>query len=447
MIGLCGIVITGKSSIEEEPDSSLWQMLGLCLLGLVFLVGSFTALRSRRRAGLLFIVAAPIVAFILAYPAAGFWVTQPNGDVDYILPGPPQAIVLSCVFFAPFLAPLIAIRNRRRAAYLFVISVLLFGLGISLWEKTAVLLSPLAAWSALFVGFGAFWLGTYNLGWPPLLIAEPRPLGRKLATAVFECLLVASLVVVGTFVVTAAQATPWSPDCSGPRLFTQPLRPDHVVFTARLIRVGHVKKVSGKWAGDWAIGLVQEPFWGLPPWEPHLVLITDGIFWEGETYFISGVRADGLLTRILPIVDTARCLGQACPVADAAIYLHLLHRQSSESEVNVIGYVQSPKRHLASERVPEKEGDPNDVYHLVLNRARYTPLGGARIKVVGPSGSTIVTADQDGIYEISGLPPDDYTLTLLDWHGNQIGTERRLQKSDLMQGRPLQLSFWSGKEQ
>lgn len=111
IIGLCGIVIAGQSSIEREPDSSVWQVFGVCLLGLIFLVGSFAALRSQRHAGLLFIAAAPIVAFILAYPAAGFWVTQPNGDVDYILPTLPPAIVLSCVFFAPFLVPLLAIRT------------------------------------------------------------------------------------------------------------------------------------------------------------------------------------------------------------------------------------------------------------------------------------------------------------------------------------------------
>lgn len=281
-----------------------------------------------------------------------------------------------------------------------------------------------------------------QLGWSPLLVTRPRSLQTRLATVFAEYLLVGLLVIAGTFTLTAARATHGSPDCSGLPLFTRLLRPGHVVFTARLLRVAHVKEVSGRWAGDWAIGLVQERFWGLPSWEPHLVLITHGIFWEGEIYFISGLRADGLLTSFLPIVDTARCFGGAGPVVDASIYLRLLHRQPSQSEVRVIGYVRIARPPSVVKKTAENERDPNDVYNLVLDRARYTPLAGARIRVAGSSEHKIVTTDQDGIYEMSDLPPDDYTLTLVDERGNQLAPERTLQKSDLTTGRLLQLDFW-----
>jgi hypothetical protein len=43
----------------------------------------------------------------------------------------------------------------------------------------------------------------------------------------------------------------------------------------------------------------------------------------------------------------------------------------------------------------------------------HTPLAGERIDLAGSAGTTEVSVtDQQGIYEIDGLTPDDYTLTL-----------------------------------
>src|SRR5207253_9533879 len=82
----------------------------------------------------------------------------------------------------------------------------------------------------------------------------------------------------------------------------------HVVFTARVIFVGrsfyalthdsgmNLPGFHDPRVGDWAIGVVQERFWGLPSWVPHLVLLTNFIYWTGETYFIDGSHEIGLLT-------------------------------------------------------------------------------------------------------------------------------------------------------
>jgi hypothetical protein len=86
-----------------------------------------------------------------------------------------------------------------------------------------------------------------------------------------------------------------------------PFRPEHVVVKARLIWAGHTVKVAGKWAGDWAIGVVEEHFWGLPSWKPRLVLLINHPFHDGDTVLVSGEREQGILTRHLTIVSIMAC--------------------------------------------------------------------------------------------------------------------------------------------
>ena len=100
---------------------------------------------------------------------------------------------------------------------------------------------------------------------------------------------------------TALRSSLWSP--------TQAVFTARVVFacpldrrserrgTAVFARPGRDREV-----GDWAIGIVQERFWGMPRWT-RLVLLTNYVYWEGETYFVDGRRDEGLLTQFLPIVE------------------------------------------------------------------------------------------------------------------------------------------------
>jgi hypothetical protein len=346
--GLFGLTMFGEAWVETDPSTPTWltsrfEAAGLGLLGLVFLVGSLAALRNRRRAAIIFVATSPIVAFILAYPSAGFWFTEPDGTAYYRLPDLSPAILLSCIFFAPFLAPLASIRNRKRAVFLGLFFASVLGLAVGIWQKTYVLLLPLVAWWALFLAFAAFWWGTHQLAWQELLPVMPRSLARRLARWLVECLVITVLCLTATLGLAIVRSSLWTPDCSGPSLYMRPLRANHTVFTARLLRVGHTAKGSGKWAGDWGIGLVQESFWGLPKWAPRLVLVTNSIFWEGETFFISGMRSGGLLTRFLPIIDSTSCsaLG-AVPRAYAEIQLRLLRKPPPDGELRIIGYARSP---------------------------------------------------------------------------------------------------------
>ena len=142
---------------------------------------------------------------------------------------------------------------------------------------------------------------------------RPKPLARRLAKFSLGCFLVAIVDVAAQLVITARESSLFRPDCAGRPLFARPLRPSHAVFTARLVRVSHDARVSGKWQGKWAIGLIHERFWGFLWWSP-LVLLTNNIYQEGETYFVDGHRADGFLTHLLPIVEAWPCGGTAASI-------------------------------------------------------------------------------------------------------------------------------------
>jgi hypothetical protein len=310
LIALLGPVACRDEWVGEDPASPFWttnlfQFAGVALLLVVFVAASFAALRHARRAGIIFLAGTPVLAFALAYPSAGYLVTHAAGDVDFQLPSLPLAIAVAILFYLPFVAPLFAMRNRMRATLIFAAAAAPAAVVFASAHWAMLLILRLAAWSALPLAFAAFWLGTHRLGWPALFATPTNPFAR-VSIVVVKCLLAAFLVLGGVFAMSAMQSSLWTPDCSGGRLFTRPMRSGDVVFTARVVRTAHTARIAGSWAGSWAVAIVEERLWGWPSWAP-VVLLTNGMYWEGRTFLISGSRAYGTLARHLPIVDATSC--------------------------------------------------------------------------------------------------------------------------------------------
>lgn len=436
IVGFSGLTISGLRWIPDPKTDAYWlrpwiQTAGIGLLGLMFLTASIFALRRRRRAGLVFLVFGPIVAFCFAFERVGFYKPDAQGNDLFYTPFLSTALSMSLVFFVPFVIPLFVIRNRRRALYLFLILATAVSLMFAFSPWTASLLPRLAGLSALFVLFGLFWLGTDKLGWPSLIATRPRSLQRRIANALALCAVVAIVDIAATFALSAWSSSTWLPDCGGGGLFAQPKYPDHAVFTARLILVGRTSETifPAGMVGDWDVGVVQDRFWGVHSWL-HLVLLTNHIFWKHQTYFIDGRRADGALTRFLPIVRAGRCGARSRPLIDAALELRVLHEKLPVGGARIIGYVRKPE--------PFTQGLTPPVPHR--------PFAGAKITVTGPSGKTVAVADRDGIYEIDGLAPDDYTLAL-ELPDTQIVPERKLTKEELIRNKLVEAGFqvdWNG---
>jgi hypothetical protein len=436
LIGFFAIVRAGQSWIPRGPTWAGRRMewsgyIGAWLLGLAFLLASVAAMRDRRRAGILFLVFAPFVSLCFGYSGSVFHVMGADGNAEFFLPDLSRVLLFWLLFFAPFLVPLMVIGRRKLAVFLFLTLAVAAGLAFSLSRWSWPLLSGLAVPAALFAVFGGFWLGTWKLGWTALVAAQSRRLRRRLATMFAGCLAVAFLVVAATVGFTIWRSTSNSLDCGWRQPFNQPISPMQRVFTARLVRVGHAQRVSGRWVGEWAIGEVEKHYWGLRARTPRFVLLTNNIFWEGETYFIDGTEAGGLLTEYLPIVETGVCT-RTRPLVYSTLDLHVLRESRDFSGARILGRVTDGRSggHSAGLTPPTAE----------------TPLAGARIRLRGPMGTTILTADQEGVYESDSLPSDDYALSI-DLPDTQRAFDRTVDKGALLRNRFSEQDFtvvWNG---
>ena len=213
-------------------------------------------------------------------------------------------------------------------------------------------------------------------------------------------------------------------------MFAKPAFPGHAVFTARLIYVGHKNTDRLGWqAGDWAVGVVQHRYWGLPWWNSHLVLLTHAVFWQGETYFIDGRRAGGFLTRFLPIIEAGPC-ARSRPVVDATVESRVLQETLPARGSRIIGYVRKPE--------PWTQGLTPPTPH--------TPFVGAKVTATGLSGKIVAFADREGIYEMDNLPAGDYLLSV-DLPDTQSAPLRQLKKEDFNYSKLIEQDFqvsWDG---
>jgi hypothetical protein len=452
VVGLCALVIFGGDSVNLADRSSGWyqQLLlvaGIGLLGLCFLSGSIAALRNRKRAAVIFAGFTPVAAFCICYPDAGYLVWHADGSGWFESPLPQTAIGLTALFFLPLFAALFLRRQKKRAAYLVTVAMLLAGVVFGMSRWTAALLPRLAEVSAFFLLFASFWGGTHKLGWPSLLQSRPQTFRGRTAALVLTCLAVVSLDIALTFLFAALRSSLFSPDCNAIPPFTQPESASQSVFTTRIIFVGRSINAWGPSGdtlhdelrdhplGEWAIGVVQEKFWGLPSWEPRYVLLTDYIYWKGETYFIDGRRSNGLLTRALPIVSGGIGCSRTRPAQEAIVDLRLLHEAPPAGGTRLIGYARLPQPFVSGFAPP-------------------TPIrlaAGAQISVAGPTGTRIITTDQSGLYQLDDLPLGDYTLRLVVpgtetvgfFSGEESGVKIHVAKPGVLE-RNFEV-FWNGR--
>jgi hypothetical protein len=254
------------------------------------------------------------------------------------------------------------------------------------------------------------------------------------------------LDVVLTVVLYGLRTNLYNGDCQGTQAFLRPLVPTQAVFTAKVVFAARsidalVDEHNGlhpsgrdRKVGDWAIGIVQERFWGMPHWT-RLVLLTNYIYWEGETYFVDGRRAEGLLIQFLPFVVGGIGCSRTKPVQDAIIDLRLLRRPPPPGGTRVLGYVRGPEIFTSGIVRPRKPAF----------------IAGAKIEVTGPAWASPITTDSAGVYELDGLAPGDYTLqpstpdTQAVWSFDNDGPPAKIHlDNDRVVERNFQL-LWDGR--
>ncbi len=409
LVGLTACVGLGLGHVNSPSDRSpAWWfgVIGLALLGLTFLIGSFVALQHRRLAGVIFLAVMPVGACCLAYSSSGFLVWRDGGGY-FETPFPATAIGLAILFYAPFLPPLLMWRRKKRAAIAFALTAFIAGLIFAYSRWTPTLLPNLMGWSLPFLIPGLFWVRTGKLGWPSLVQARSWSLTKRVSAFAAACVAFLCLDVVLTVIVSGLGSSLYSGTCGGRQLFRDPLFPTQAVFTARVVFAARSMDSLGdgpnglrpsgpdRRVGEWAIGIVQERFWGMPRWT-RLVLLTNFVYWEGETYFVDGYRVEGLMTQFLPIVEGGISCSRTKPVQDAVVDLRLLRRPPPPGGTRVMGHVRGP-----------------EIFTPRLVRPRKPAfIAGATIEVTGPAWTRTITTDSAGVYELDGLAPGDYTLRL-----------------------------------
>jgi hypothetical protein len=453
VVGLWMLAAFGMAWVDLNDRTGGWFLRlfsvgGTGLLGLGLCAGSLTALRNRKLAGVIFLTFMPIAAFFLGYPDAGYLVWHADGGGYFESPLPLTAIGLTALFFAPFLVLLLVLRHKKLGIVLFLSSACLAWilLAMSYWGK--VLMPQLAICSVPFAVCGWFWLKTTKLAWPPLLPPRPRTLGRRVAAVGVCCFLVLGLDVGATLALCALHSSLFSGDCSGRPPYTHPMSPYHAVFTTRIIFAGRSIEDSvntqvfalipptfpGRCVGDWAIGVVQERFWGLPSWS-RLVLLTNYVYWQGETYFMDGNRAHGLLAHLLPIVEGRMNCSRTRPELDAVVDLLVLRNPRSAKSGRIVGFVRKPEVFVGG----------------LIPPTPHHPYANTKITVNGPTGTTVVTTDQRGVYELDDLPSGDYTLQLAVPDNQLVGSFGDANEPEKVQVKPGEVAeadfyvFWNGR--
>jgi len=177
---IAGMLLAVLTASIETPANEWSAFFATMIFGVVPVLASLTALRSRKRAAQIFFLGAAVAALFLVIWMLLLW----HED-----------------------------RSRAQSIFLFpgIITV-------------------------LFVVPGAFWFFTYRKGWPPLRRRSFR-LRRDLIVGfgIFATLLL--LVVMSGFYL--AVGTPPIGDCGAPPPITEPESANSAVFTAKIIYVYH----------------------------------------------------------------------------------------------------------------------------------------------------------------------------------------------------------------
>ncbi len=413
---LASLLISRSPSGGVHSESLILRALtfsGLWLVAIGLLAGSFVALRDSRRAAIIFLSLLPVTAFSLVYPDMAAQPQSAGAGHVFNFALLLEVAGLTVLFFVPILAPLFFLYNRNRAGTSLVLGALVTALAFARFRWTELLLRDLVMVSVPLLLFGLFWLGANRLGWPVLL--RPRSQNRlgRFANVVIVIVALVCVCIMMAVVAAAYSSSLFSGDCRATEPFTTSKSENHSVFTARAVYTGfsfnsrlqiqrNPQPIDPR-VGDWAIGVVQERFWGIPTRWPHLVLMTNFVFWKGEIYFIDGYRLRNILG-ILPVVEGQIGCSRTRPIQDAIVDMRLLH-QTPPRRAAIVGYVRQPGPYNSMMTPP------------------VTPrfLDGAQIDVTGPGGSTTVHTDASGIYQVEGLPAGDYTIQLHVPKGQTVG--------------------------
>ena len=313
----------------------------------------------------------------------------------------PRAFGFGLLGLTSVLASILALRNRRQAARLFLLTApvmagcFAWGQRLGRYDGTFSFRKftlVFAGTAVLLIAPGLFWLITGRWGWRPLITRREQPGVSPRQPFILNLSLFSFLIVVCAF--GSLYFPIYELDCGGHPPVSVQTSPKQAVFTGKVLFVARPQFSELRY---WALLRVERVYWGLPRWMTGIVFVR-GYFRgtdAGQEYFVDAYRSEGALTRFLPIVEHYPCC-HTMPISDAEVDLRVLQDGTSKSGTRIIGRVYS----FLSDRPGE----------------RFVP--GVTVVVIGPAGSLSTTTDKSGIYDFRNLPPGYYSIRVgLNEHG------------------------------
>jgi hypothetical protein len=173
-------------------------------------------------------------------------------------------------------------------------------------------------------------------------------------------------------------------DCNGRAPISRP-SPGQVVFTGKILTtLGPCVLSQGRPSCTGAVAVVKEGFFGT---RSKLLLLTQGYFEKDQEYLIDGVNfRSAVLSRLLPIVGFTGGCTHSARVKDADVDLRILRDKSPQRGVRIIG------------KLTRRNGRQREA------------VAAAKVVIIGPQGTVTVETDNQGIYDVSGLPAGHYEV-------------------------------------
>lgn len=301
---------------------------------------------------------------------------------------PLMTVVILAVGIAAILGSFLATRNPKTAwrivLWVFPVTPLLVGR----FFPWGVMFGTVVVTGATLIP-GLYWFFTSRRNWP-LPLERPVFPDRPILASFFTMGLCAALIITAVLV---SFSLPWWPpvgDCGSGPLLNELGAPRSTDFTARVLLVG--PRTFGGFS-LWAIARVEQRF-SRGPWSILNLVVLRNFFYPSDKFewlFIEGHRSRGI-ARFLPVIERDEC-GHSQPLKNAAVPLRILHDGAPAVGVRIIGRVYN-------------------VTGYTSRWERRTPYSGLTLAIAGPAVKTVVVTDDEGIFDVSGLPVGQYSVEI-----------------------------------
>ncbi len=318
----------------------------------------------------------------------GGFSTGLNNKADW-----PRFLGLVLLGLIPLLGSILALRDRRQAAHVFLlaaflVAAILIATEVRSHKYDENSVPVIGGITGLVLLPGLFWRITNRWRWRPLIAGRGPGESRCRQPVILNATLLLTVVLAAAFVSLYFPAYSDLNCYKGSPPVSVQTSPQQVVFTGRVLSVAHPMPA---WSSPWALMRVERVYWGLPRWMSWIVFV-HGYFKledKGQEYFVDAYRSKRPLTRFLPVVEFYACCHTTL-LSNAEVDVRVLQDGAPRSGVRILGRV----------------------YRIRPDARGWSFIPGATVVATSLLGSVSALTDKDGIYDLKDVPAGVYSLRI-----------------------------------